>query len=437
MNTYFYRAFIIVLLFAIGLNGFGQSKKIEKTYRWKQDVNEYVNFSFNNYDCDLIIHTWDKSEIEYSMSVDATLKSEEDASRLDAYIEELEFSHSNGGSKFDNRFWTSKKAVLGRKTITLKGEKTIRYSEFKMKGELWIPENCNLTLQSKYSEIMADDLNGRVSLDLYNDNLFGGLVNSNMEIRAKYSTLEFQDMKDIKADFYNTNIEAGTIGNLVAESKYSNFKFGDAGKLDIHSYNDKYAFENTGDIKFTNKYSDLKALNSGSVELDSYNSTVIITSAEDIDLNSKYGKYEIGVARKLIITSAYNDSYKIDKLDALNITQSKYGVYKIDHLESSFILKDGYSDKFYVADTGNLKGVKLSGKYILLEMALEKDLNYSFKAEVKYPKFEINEEAMNVQIKIKEGSDLKMEAVKGLKSEGMPAFFVNGYEMAVTLTEKL
>ncbi len=85
----------------------------------------------------------------------------------------------------------------------------------------------------------------------------------------------------------------------------------------------------------------------------------------------------------------------------------------------------------------NIKGVKLNGKYIVLEMALEKDLNYSFKAEVKFPKFDINEEAMDVRIKIKEGSDLKMEATKGVKSEGMPAFFVNGYEMAVTLTEKL
>ncbi|MEA3460720.1 MAG: hypothetical protein U9R49_02495 [Bacteroidota bacterium] len=56
---------------------------------------------------------------------------------------------------------------------------------------------------------------------------------------------------------------------------------------------------------------------------------------------------------------------------------------------------------------------------------------------MKYPKFDINEEAMKVLIKIKEGSDLKMEAIKGTESEGMPAFFVNGYEMAVTLTENL
>lgn len=436
-NTYFYRALGIILLLALMHHVSGQDRKLEKTYSWKQKVNEHVNFTFNNYDCDLVIHTWDKAEIAYSMSVDATLKTGEDAGRLDAYIEELEFSDSNGGVKFDNRFWTSKKVLMGRKTMTLKGEKTIPFSEFNMKGEMWIPENCRLILMSKYSEIMADDLNGRVSLDLYNDKLFGGFVNNNIDIRAQYSTLEFKDMKNVKIDFYNTDMEAGVIGNLDAVSKYSNFKSGNAGKITIDSYNDKYSFGNTGDIKFINKYSDLKALNSGYITLDSYNGTVSFTLVEDIDLQSKYGKYEIGEARNLNIISAYNDSYKIGKLNALNVTESKYGVYKIDHLESSFVLAEGYSDKFYVSGTGAFKGMKLNGKYIQLEMALDKDLNYSFQANVKYPKFDINEEAMDVKIKIREGSDLQMEAIKGAKSEGMPSFFVNGYEMAVTLTEHL
>ena len=435
MHTYFFRALSIVLLLSVVHPVSGQGRIIEKTYRWKQEVNEHVNFTFNNYDCDLVIHTWDRPEIEYRMSLDASLKSEDDARRLDAYVEELNFSSANGGVKFDNRFWTNKKVVMGRSTITLKGEKTIRFSEFKMKGEMWIPENCNLILVSKYSEIMADDLNGRVSLDLYNDKMFGGLVNSNADIRAKYSTLEFKDMKDLKIDFYDTDMEAGVIGRLEAVSRYSNFKSGDAGDIRIDSYTDKYSFGNTGDIKFTNKYSDLKALNTGYIELDTYNGTVSVTLVEDMDLKSKYSKYEIGTARNLNITEAYSDSYKIGKLNALNIMESKYGVYKIDHLESSFILKEGYSDKFYVSETGAFKGMKLNGKYILMEMALDKDLTYQFEANVKYPRFEINEEAMTVRSKIRDGSDLQMKAVKGTESEGMPAFIINGYEMAVTLTE--
>ncbi len=43
---------------------------------------------------------------------------------------------------------------------------------------------------------------------------------------------------------------------------------------------------------------------------------------------------------------------------------------------------------------------------------------------------------MNVKIKIKEGSGLQMDAIKGSKSEGMLSFFVNGYDMGITLTEQ-
>ena len=436
IKTYFYSIFAITLCLSIGMNGYGQGKKLEKTYRWNYTVNKDVSFAFENYDCNLTIHTWDKPEIAYAMSVDATLKSEEDTERLDNYIEQLEFSHSVGSVQFDNRFWTSKKAVMGRKTMTLKGEKTIRFSEFKMKGEMWIPKNCILSLSSKYSEIEVGDLYGRISLDLYNDKLYGGSVNSNIKIAAKYSSLEFTDMKDIKVDLYNTTFEADDIGNLGAVSKYSKVKVGDAGIVNIDAYNDKYTLGIAGDIKFIDKYSDLTAKQTGHTELDCYNSTVIIDKLEDVDLKSKYGNYEFKEARNLNITTAYSDKYTVESLGTLNITNTKYCVYKITYLDNSVLLKEGYSDKLFVTKTGMLKEVKVNGKYVVLEMALDKDYAYRFNANVKYPKFEIDEESMNVRKKIKEGSELEMEAIKGVESEGMPSFFVNGYDMAISLTEQ-
>lgn len=436
MKAYFYSIFAITVCLSMGVNGYGQEKKIEKTYKWKYNVNEDVKITFNNYDCDLVIHTWDRQEISYDMSVDATLKTEEDAERLDAYIENLEFSHSAGSVQIDNRFWTSKKAVIGRKTMTLKGARTVRFSQFKMKGEMWVPENCRLVFKSKYSEIQAESLQGVLSLDLYNDKWYGGDVNTGIEIKAKYSTLEFKEMKDIEADLYNTDVEAGTIGSLNVVSKYSNVHVGDAGKVVVDAYSDKYSFGNTGDIKFVDKYSDLKALLTGRMELDCYNSTVNVILAEDIYLKSKYGRYYLDGAANLNITSAYSDKFEIKKLNTLSIDESKYSVFKLEHLERSLLLKDGYSDKLYVTNTGTLSEVKVTGKYVVLEMALDKEFSYRFEADVKYPKFDIPEEDMKTRIKIKEGSELQMEAIKGTESEGMPSFFVNGYDMAVTLTEQ-
>ena len=437
MKTYFYSSILLSLLLSFSLNGFAQGKKVEKTYKWHYQVDPSVKFTFQNYDCDLIIHTWDKPSIEYHMSVNATLKCEADAGKLDAYLEKLDYSHSAGSVSFNNRFWTSKRTMMGKKTITLRGGGKLTFSEFKMKGELWIPKNSHLTLESKYSEIKLDDIQGRLSLDLYNDKLYGGVVNSPVILAAKYSNLEFKNLKDMNADLYSTSIEAGDVGDLHIVSKYSDVRTGNAGNITIDAYNDKYSFENTGDIKIIDKYSDLNARISGHVRLDCYNSTVNLVSAQDVELSSKYGKYTIGEGRKLNISTSYNDNFKIDTLHSVNISESKYGEYQLDYLESSLLLRDGYSDKFSVEKTGKLREVQVDGKYIDLEMNLDRNLNYRFKANVKYPKFDINEEAMYVRVKIKEGSDLQMEAIKGKESEGMPAFFVNGYEMAITLSEIL
>jgi hypothetical protein len=437
IRTYFYSTILVSLFLLTGLEALGQSRKIEKTYKWKYQVNESAKITFENYDCNLIIHTWDKSEIQYHMTVKATLKSEEDAGKLDAFLKELKFSNSVGNVEFNNRFWSSKKTVMGRSTITLRRGGKLRFNEFKMKGELWIPESCLLTLNSKYSVIQMDDIEGRLSLDLYNDKLYGGTVKSPLKLKAKYSTLQFENMSDIEADLYSTNIETGNAGDLIITSKYSDFRTGNAGKIRIDAYSDKFSFGNTRDIQFIDKYSDLNAEISGHLKLDCYNSTVDVVNAQDIEINSKYGKYSFDGARNLNLTTSYSDHVKVGSLLSLNINESKYGDYKVNHLDRSLSLKDGYSDKFFVTKAGALKEVKVNGKYIVLEMGLAEGLNYRFNAEVKYPKFDIDEESMNVRIKVKEGSDLKMEAVKGTESEGMPAFFINGYEMAVTLTEKL
>ncbi len=437
MRRYFYSALMISLFLLLSAESPGQGRKIDKTYRWNTRVNESVLCKFSNYNCDLIIHTWDQPELEYRMTVNATLRTEEDAATLDEYLEQLEFSVTDGSVRFDNRFWSSKRTVRGNATLTLKGGGKLRFSDLNMKGELWIPEDCLLDLESKYSEVTMDDIREQLTLDLYNDKLYGGAVNGPLTLKAKYSTLEFSQMKSIEADLYNTTMEAGDVGDLKVVSKYSDVRTGNTGKVDIDAYNDKYRFENTDDIKFMDKYSDLKAGVIGHLQLDCYNSTVDLVRAVDVDIASKYGKYTIQEARNLTISSAYNDNLKMEALQALKIRESKYGDYRVGFLERSLILEEGYSDKFLISETGDFKELKVDGKYIDLEMTLDKELSYRFKADVRYPKFHINEEAMNVKVKIEEGAEIHMDAVRGKETEGMTSFLVNGYDMAITLTENL
>lgn len=434
-QTYFYSAVLISLFLALGTDGIAQGKNIQKTYAWNYKVNLDVKFTFTNYDCDLVIHTWDKNEIEYKMTVDATLRSEEDAKRLDAYIEALEFSHAPGSAEFNNRYWQSRKNLMGKKTIDLKGEKTVRYSSYDMSGELWVPAGCKLVLNSKYSGIDLEDIQGPVSLDLYNDKVFGGNISNSLKIQAKYSSLELKEVGDLEAELYNTDVEAGNIGNLSIASKYSKFKVGNAGLVAINSYSDKYAFGRTGDVSFINKYSELRTEASGNMTLDCYSSTLVLGSVENMELKSKYGKYEVEELGNLHSSSSYSDNYKIGVLKTLNLDESKYGTYRIEQLSSSLLLKEGYSDKFFITKTGSgFRGMKVNGKYIKVESALDANLSFRFNAKVKYPKFDMDEEAMDVRIKILESSQLDMKALKGSESEGMAEFNFEGYDVNLIFT---
>lgn len=436
MKTYFYSILLINLFLAFSLDGVAQGKKIQKTYSWDYTVNGDVKLDFNNYDCDLVIHTWERPNIEYKMTIDATFRSEEDALRLDRYIEALEFSGSAGSMGFDNKFWQSRKNMMGKKTIGLKGEKTIRYSDFNISGELWIPAGCNLVLSSKYSGIEMEDINGTASLTLYNDKLYGAKVNNSVSIEAKYSTVELETVGDMAAVLYNTDMETGKTGNLTIQSKYSKVRTGGASSVSINSYSDKYSFGNTGNIRFTDKYSDLKAETTGNLILDCYTSTLDIKHSGNVELKSKYGKYELDSVVNLHISSSYSDNFQLQSVSTFNIAESKYCSYKMDHLSSQLLLKEGYSDKFFIAHTGSdFKGIKVNGKYIKIEMAVDEALSYRFNANLKYPKLDIDEESMDVRIKVFESSQLEMKATKGVESEGMAEFEVNGYDVALTFTK--
>ncbi|HUS87482.1 MAG TPA: hypothetical protein VMW76_09595 [Bacteroidales bacterium] len=427
---------LLLLVFAAICNStVAQGKDIQKSFKWQYNVNNDANVVFENYDCDLVIHTWDKGEVEYIMTVDISMKSAEDASYLSNYIEDLEFTSSEGSVTIMNRFWRSRVNIMGIKTIDLIAGKKLRYNDFNMKGELWVPADCNLQLRSKYSRIDLEGIKGPLDLDLYNDKIYGVECGDKVRIAAKYSTVELKDLHEVTVNLYNTDLYAGNLGNLSGESKYSKIYGNDAGRIEINSYNDKYTFESTTDVKFEAKYSDFISGKSSDIDMDCYECTVTIDDVEDIEIASKYTKYQFGKAGNCTISSSYNDKINTSLLNTLNVAQSKYGNYTIDELISSLRVDDGYEDKFTVVRSGSyFKGVKVNGKYIDVVLGLPEELDFRFKANIKYADLDINEEALTTRIKVVEGSQLEYDAVKGTEKEGMPLIEITGYEMSLKIT---
>lgn len=436
-KQYFCKSLFLLIFLSISIAGYGQDKKLQKTYNWSYKANEDVDLSFNNYNSDLNIKTWDKPLIEYKLHLVAKGANEDDIERLDSYLKNMTFSNSQERASINMKFWKRRTSVMNRTKLKLEGEKEIVLIEFKVTGELTIPKKCNLDLTSKYSDIELADVLGKLTLKLYNDKLYGGKVDNEVVISDKYSTIEFSDIKgEADITLYNTDFEANSIGDARFESKYSKVFINTSWFLEVGSYNDKYNFDKTGDIVFTAKYSGLRSEKSGRLKADCYNCTVIIDQLEDIEIASKYSKFEFVKGRKCSISTSYNDGINSTQLESLQIAESKYSTFKIDKLTDVLSVEAGYNDKFIIPETGdNFKGLKVNEKYGRITIGIPANLDYRFKANIKYPKLDINEENFTHKIKIIENSTIEYDAVKGKEYEGMPVIEVEGFDVSLSIKD--
>ncbi len=436
ISTTIYKIILVGLIIALPKVGVGQGKTLQKSYNWKYEVSKDVNLSFNNYDCDIDIQTWDQSTVQYTLQITAVGSSEEDVRELNQYLENLTFHNSTNHVDIDNKFWSQRTSRMNRTKLSLKGGNNITLTEFKISGELKIPAGTNLELISKYSNIELADILGRLDLELYNDKLYGGNVDGNSTIKAKYCSLEFGNVKNVIAELYNTDIEMEDLGSLKLDAKYSKVFAKNALDMNIESYNDKFIFETTGNVSFNAKYSSFQATKSGLLSTDSYNCTVIIDDLEDIKITSKYSKFEFMNGLNCTLSSSYNDGFKINSLKNLNISSSKYGSFRIGELGESLDVIEGYNDKFVISKTGpDFKGIKFNAKYGKITLGVSDQLAYKLKANIKYPNLTFNEDAFTTRIKIEENSNLEYEGIKGTETPGMPVFDIKGFQVSLTIED--
>jgi hypothetical protein len=434
----FFRTLVLIIFTGLVSAESASGSDLQKTYTWKYNINKDGSVALENYECNVTIHTWDKGETEFRLTIDAKTRSDEDAGVLDKYLQNLKFSNSATSVSFKDSFWESRNNLeflnWRRMTMKLEGGKVVSLSEFSMKGELWIPSGCRFGLNSKYSKVNMEDFSGQLILDLYNDNFYGSNLSGRTTIEDKYSAIEFKDTRDLKADLYNSKFEAGNTGDLNIESKYSKVTALSTGILIVDSYNDNYSIPKTGDISFVAKYSTLNTETSGMTNLDCYEGTVIIKEARDIKITSKYADFQFGKVENVSIESSYNDKLSAAKMKAMGIIESKYCSFRIEELANSIVENDGYEDKIVIVKTGQeFSKMSVDGKYVDISLSLPKTLDYRFKAKINYPNLDIDESKFVIRTKISNGSQLEYDAVKGTEKDGMPVIEVNGYQMSLNI----
>ncbi|MBN1386817.1 MAG: hypothetical protein JW965_00110 [Bacteroidales bacterium] len=425
----------LCLLVILGLKTAG-GQEIDKTYKWNYKVNPDTWVVLGNYDSDMEIHTWDKPEIEFHMIIQAEFRSQDDASDVDAYLRDLEFTSIAGRTEINSKFWKSRANIMGFSTMVLEGLNTFRYKKFEMECIAWIPRNASLELNTKYSEINMENIGGDLKLDSYDDEVFAGTVGGNSSIIAKYSEMTFTDMKNIDADLYSCELSTGNVGDIKIITKYSGIKSGNVGIVDIDSYEDEFVLENCSDIKYTAKYSDFTTGKAGKLVADNYECEFSADRITDARIEAKYSEFDIASAGTIYITSSYEDNLTAEKISSLSIDETKYGDFEIEEIEKNLTVKSAYEDDFSVDRLGGgLEKLQIDGKYLNIDLGIAFNFDCRLKATIKYPELDFDDDIFKTKLHIKEGSDLEYEGIKGTERAGMPELIISGYEVNLTVSE--
>ena len=278
---------------------------------------------------DMNIHTWDKNEVKYEVTITVTAKTEADAQE-DLEGINVEFTNIPGvvraetiweekeakkrWSFFDWNSWGSWNGWESGKKIRVDYEvymPSANVVDFNNKyGNITFPvfdNDAKFTL--KYGNMIGERVGGAFSLDSGYGNAdvssiggesdvyikYGKLrvnVLQSIDIESKYSKIYLDNLHDIRINSKYDHYELGEVNHISSNGKYDDFEITKANAIEVNSkYSDYYIEELTGEGDFDMEYSDVKVKNMGE-------------NFKNLDLQGKYNSFKFYMPP--------NSSYMVD-----------------------------------------------------------------------------------------------------------------------------
>ena len=290
------------------------------------------------------------------------------------------------------------------KKITLVSGKTIRIDKYEVKYTLWIPENINFDLKSKYNNIDIAILKGNVDFDLYEVDLT--LVSfKEGDFDMKYSSVELGKGEKARFDIYECEIEAKEINEIIANTKYSEYKFENAEKLAINSYEDEFEFQNlkqgiTGQAKYSNINI---ASNVDLITIDVYETDIEVLNVKKVEYTSKYSKFRAQNVDVFKCNNLYEAKIFAASVGEFSIRESKYDNVNFEKITKSIEIPSAYELDLHV-NTVESSFERFYGdfKYGTINLPLSPNLEFRLDFEtiygdVDFPKDRIKVRDFNIK----------------------------------------
>ncbi len=365
-NSLYLRGICVGICFLLfGISASAARGKFTKTIKETFRLEENTSIEAANKHGDMHIHTWEKNEVSFEVTVTVEAKTEADAEDELERVD-VEFTNIPGVVRAETTWrekerkgwWIFDWNSWGNWDGWEDGNKV------RVDYEIYLPAKNVINLSNKYGNINFPTFDNDAKFTVKYGNMTGERVGGNLNLDIGYGDA---DIKSVG-------------GESQVNIKYGKFR---AGVLQ-------------------------------NIDMDSKYSKIYLDHTHDIRINSKYDHYELGEINNLDSDSKYDD-FEIEKVNNIEI-DSKYSDYKIYEMTGEGDFDMEYGDAKIKNMTANFGNLQIEGSYANFTFFMPSDAAYEVDAKNSYGDLDFpNDGHLNIR---KDGADEEVEGYVGNSNSG-------------------
>jgi hypothetical protein len=376
------------------VNAARNMKETKEVFSCERMISPTTVISFNNKTGPLKVETWDKNTVKIDITVNIDGDDDQVKKALD-YIKKLNFVAAGDKVVFNTKFWKTisssstvnffKVPVIGGKfKMILDNCEEIHLTRLDLSFVLTMPKANPFMLAQSYENATLPDLDGSVTLDLYESELTAGKLPGCQYVVAKYGKTEIDSVKDVNLKLYENNLIIRHAGDVNLSSKYSETEIASAGALNIDSYEDKINVAKHGDLAIKAKYTTFSLADFNKGTFDLYECKLGAGNGNILAISASYCSLECVSCQAIVFTSSYENKFACNQVGDFK-AGSSYSNYKISRLDGSLVFTNSNEDKITLLQVGNrFTGISITSKYTDVELSFESGTVYKLDADLKY-----------------------------------------------------
>lgn len=289
-----------IALFLLQINVFAGRGEFKKTIQESFEIaDNNTRIEAINKRGDMHIHTWDKDEVSFEVTITVKARTEAHAEKE---FDRIDIEFSNVGNIVSaETIWEDKDTWFNWSITWNDWERGNQY-QVRVDYVINMPANNPVNLNNKYGHINFPKLNSDADITVKYGNMNGEHVGGDFDLNIGYGDACLQTVS----------------GESDINIKYGKFCADELTKLEIESKYSKIDIDNAHNVNISSKY-------------DNYEFGII----KDLYSDGKYDDFRIERANNIKIDSKYSD-YRIEELTGTGYLDMEYGNAKINQLAPDF-----------------------------------------------------------------------------------------------------